>query len=202
MTDVVGGGPVSASAFIGLADLKAFLGISGSDYDHQLEPIVDGINASIPRYTGRNLLSDDYVERQDGREFLREIYLREYPVTAVSKVEYKCGTSWTEVDDSEYTLASSEESESNVGLVFLECDTLPEGYKNVRVSYTAGYSTIPDDLTLAALQVCQQAYRDIKAGKRIQSENLGDYSYTLMTSPSYEALLDAQRVFQRYRRAA
>ncbi len=51
------------------------------------------------------------------------------------------------------------------------------GYKNIYVEYTAGYSTYPDDLIQACIDLTAQLYRNIRRDDRLQSESLGDYSY-------------------------
>ena len=55
----------------------------------------------------------------------------------------------------------------------------PGGYRNIVVDYTAGYATIPDDINYAARVMIAEAYHLGKRDTSLQSESIGEYSYTL-----------------------
>jgi hypothetical protein len=57
----------------------------------------------------------------------------------------------------------------------------PTGRGNIKVEYTAGYSTIPDDLNYATASLVAWMVRNQTKGAPLQSENLGAYSYNIMT---------------------
>ncbi len=58
----------------------------------------------------------------------------------------------------------------------------PLGQGNIKVRYTAGYESIPDDLSLAACQMAATVYRTRQyGGLRLGSESLGKYSYSLLS---------------------
>lgn len=204
MTDVIGGGPVIAPGdFITREDAELFLGLSSGAHAAILVPVVNGINAAIHKYLKRKILSHEETEYADGAGFLHEIYLREYPVTEIHEVSMKdLAGVWAEQPLSGYSIAVPEETGSNVGCLVSHCGPWPEGRRNIKIVYQAGYTTVPDDLKLAALQFCQELFRDARNGKKIQSERLGDYSYSLMTNNSVESLLDARRVLASYRRVS
>jgi hypothetical protein len=48
----------------------------------------------------------------------------------------------------------------------------------VFVDYTAGFATIPDALEWVCLTITKMLYDKIKKDLNLQSETLGDYSYT------------------------
>jgi len=56
-----------------------------------------------------------------------------------------------------------------------------EGRNRIKVVYTGGYSTVPDDLKLAALELCKSVYSAKSINATLQSESLGNYSYTNQT---------------------
>ncbi len=57
----------------------------------------------------------------------------------------------------------------------------PLGLYNVRVDYTGGYSTIPEDLQQAACAYVAALFRISSVDRTLQSEKIGDYSYTTAT---------------------
>lgn len=75
------------------------------------------------------------------------------------------------------------------------------GSGNVKVLYTAGYQTIPDDLKLATLQLAIQVYKFRKrGGLLLQHERLGDYDYQLLAlAPD---LGTTRQLLSRYREVA
>jgi hypothetical protein len=50
---------------------------------------------------------------------------------------------------------------------------------SVLVAYNGGLSTVPYDIEQVCLEVAAQMYRDRKRDRGVQSESLGDYSYSL-----------------------
>lgn len=56
--------------------------------------------------------------------------------------------------------------------------SFPVGYQNIRVQYTAGYSTVPEDVQEAAAATVANWYQDPTFSGDMISERLGDYSYT------------------------
>lgn len=74
----------------------------------------------------------------------------------------------------------------------------PFGYQNIEVRYTAGYSTIPDDLQLAACAVVKSIFDSSTTDGNLKSERIGDYSYTLRDLSSddpYKTILSASARF-------
>lgn len=57
------------------------------------------------------------------------------------------------------------------------------GSQRVKVVYTGGFATAPADLVQAAVIYAAQMYRDKDINLGVQSESLGDYSYTRPTTP-------------------
>jgi hypothetical protein len=47
------------------------------------------------------------------------------------------------------------------------------------VAYNGGYDTVPYDIEQVCLEAAAQMYRDRKRDRGVQSESLGDYSYSL-----------------------
>lgn len=80
-----------------------------------------------------------------------------------------------------YRTGSAWQSEDEFGrLARVRYPNFGSGYRKVKVVYTGGYPSgqVPADLTLAALTLAKNIYdtKSISAG--LQSESLGNYSYT------------------------
>jgi len=54
----------------------------------------------------------------------------------------------------------------------------PTGHQNITVRYTAGYSTIPNDLEQICIDLTKLYYDNASINSAVQSESIGDYSYT------------------------
>jgi hypothetical protein len=71
----------------------------------------------------------------------------------------------------------------------LERGIMPDAVKSVLIEYTAGYSTIPDDLEQACIEVAAMMYRDRRRDAGLASESLGDYSYTRANRAEVDAVM-------------
>ena len=55
----------------------------------------------------------------------------------------------------------------------------PQSWQGILVEYTAGYSTIPDDLEQICIEMVSDAYNARGQDVSVSSESIGSYSYTL-----------------------
>jgi hypothetical protein len=61
----------------------------------------------------------------------------------------------------------------------LLCGFFPRGHQNIEVKYTAGYSTIPDDLQQGATLAVAALFHQSKLDPNLKSEKIGDYAYVM-----------------------
>jgi hypothetical protein len=73
----------------------------------------------------------------------------------------------------------------------------PTGDGNIKVQYTAGYTTIPADLQEATNQIAKQMKAMDERGLILASENYIDYAYTLLQQPR-SALAEARSILAQY----
>ena len=82
--------------------------------------------------------------------------------------------------------------------------SFPRGFQNIEVKYTAGYSTIPDDIQQGAVQAIVALYNQSKLDPNLLSEKIGDYSYRLRDNGSVDIgsplFAEARFFLQPYRR--
>lgn len=67
------------------------------------------------------------------------------------------------------------------------------GYQNYRAIYSAGYTTIPDEIQQACAELCDAVYLNVSVNPNLQSENLGGYSYANIAEKSFANLSIASR---------
>ena len=149
-------------AIISTAEYKAYAGITDSDWDTRLDVLIPMGQAGLERYCGRTFEEATYTDAKFSGNGQCSIWIPNTPLTAVSAVKTvdSAGT--------ETTLASTEYRFTEEGELFrlgggsgsawdyqtvvnplqpratgTWSDDAPD---NILVSYTGGYSTVPDDL--------------------------------------------------------
>ncbi len=174
-----------------VADLKVFLGIAAEETseDDRLNAMLCGVEQFVAKYLGRTLPSASYTHYFDGHG-RRELFLNQRPVTAVSSVKIDptgYGGHGTDAFDSDSAIALGEDwipersdaGESNRGVLLHLGGGWPVGVQNIKVAYTAGYSAIPQDVINAVHVLAAEVYTQAGKGGKLQSETLGQYSYSL-----------------------
>lgn len=200
-----------------LADCKAYLGVTGTSEDAVLTELIVGIEETIAQASGRqrvpgrnpfeSVAATEYYDGP-GRPTL---VLRRRPVTVVSAVKvdqagyygqgpqaFPSGSAWTVGEH--YAVPRLDASEQNGGMLISLGGCWPLGTGNVLVTYTAGYATIPDDLTLLVHMLANIMYRGLKRGGPIVGETFGKYSYRLLTDSVSKStdIITARSILSRY----
>ena len=166
------------TALIELEDIYSYKGeaFNPSDLDitdEQYQYLIEAVSAKVEKYCNRTFDITSYTEYYDGM-YTPFIVLEQYPLVSVSGVwlvDEKQDVSYTY--DMDYIIP-----DYDTGLI-KNNSNFPNGYKNVRISYTAGYSEIPDDLKLAIVKMVINEAQNNSINSSMKSERLGDYSYTL-----------------------
>lgn len=180
---------IVAWAFTDLADLKSFLGISGSTTTHDdlLENLINGASGFIEAYTNRRLKSTSYdKDVATDRKFTwydgdntKSLFLREYPITAVSAVTMS-GATISAASATDYYGSTGYVIRHDRGSLFYG-NYWEAGVQNIRVSYTAGY--LATDREWFELQELCRSFVAWVFNNRthlgFKSERLMNYTYTL-----------------------
>jgi hypothetical protein len=144
----------------------------GTYTNDQISAAINAATAAINNYCNRVLTSATYTgEIYDGndRDYL---YLRQYPITAVASIT---------LDDTALTVTTDYEIDTQA--LYRE-DYWTAGRRNIVVTYTAGYTTIPEDLVMAVTHIVADMLASEPVNTAIKSEKIGDYQYTLGDSAS------------------
>lgn len=151
-----------------LAEYKAYVGISSTTQDAQITALIPRVSELVKTLCRRSFV--DYVDDVKTQQFSGgdQFVLTETPVLAVQSVEYSLDYGATYAEMTEFTdYALDLETESIVplqsygyrpdywdGVIQRTASaTFPRRINGYRVSYNAGYETLPSDLKLAVLDL-------------------------------------------------
>lgn len=134
------------------AKVKSFFNIQGTNLDTEIGYAIERVTKEIQNYCGRDLFSAQVTEYYNG-EGQNVLFLNQYPVTAISSIHDDTDRvfgSDTLLDSDDYIFISGS-PDSEAGILRLDGGAFCKGFANIKVVYTAGYSTIPADLEEAAI---------------------------------------------------
>jgi hypothetical protein len=175
---------------------KAYIGITSSEQDDRIDilvPIVSAICRRICARTFTDYVDDARVEVLYGG--FEDLIMDEYPTLAVSSVEYSAdyGNTYT-------TLTEFVDYAVNMNTSSIVClsstGKWPLAINGYRITYTAGYETIPVDLQVALYDLVTYYLRNDMAIKsqRTPGSNTVQIEYITKNSlPSHIA-----RIFDLY----
>lgn len=182
------------------ANVKTYLDISVTTWDTLLATLVTSCSVWIENYCGGLRFKNsgvDVTEYHDGDpngEGKQIIFVRNTPIISVTSVSYATGAldspTW-EVYDPEFYYVRNDRS----GEIFF--DSLPIGRQNIRVIYQGGYSSIPEDLSLACMQLVARVFNRRKS-EGVLNESVGGAS----VSWDKELSVDLRKTLNRYRNYA
>ena len=173
-----------------LSDVEAYLGLAPGNTDEALlARLITAVSDAASRHCGRDWGSADHVETRDGTGGKR-LMLRNTPVTGIGSV----------LIDGQ-PIPASPGSPSPGYLASADAVTLigwrfRRGLANVRVSYTAGFASVPPALAEAAIEWVAAIYREKdRIGRSSETVGPGATTAYLVKDlpPRVATLLDAYR---------
>ena len=128
-----------------VADVKESLGVTDSSLDNLIIRKINQATRQIEKYCDRHFLASSYVEEYNATQ-TNQLVLKQRPVISFSSLEIRDSglnyNSWETVDSQIYFV----DNESGVVSTLYRNSG---GFNRYRATYTAGYSTIPEDLAEA-----------------------------------------------------
>ena len=135
-----------------LEEYKTYVGISSPNQDEVIESLIPKVSQLVKSYCRRTFL--DWADESKTEIFSGGEYLlpTEFPIIAIGSVEYsedygKTYTSLTEYTDWVLDLENQWIKPIN------DYGTFIRGINAYKVTYTAGYETLPEDLKLAVMDL-------------------------------------------------
>jgi uncharacterized phiE125 gp8 family phage protein len=141
------------AALANTSDLRDWLRINNNNEDSLLDRLITAVSANVESYLNRKILVASYTEWYDGTGTDR-LLLTQYPVTAVQSVMMDGVTVSAAAD-----ATSTGWSFDDVG-IFYQFGKFTRNRQNVKVTYTAGYATAPQDIQQAVLELASMRYRE------------------------------------------
>ncbi len=209
--------------------VKLHLGITSKDLDDQLAQFVEQADALIKNELSIDIEQSTYTEFHPGNGS-PQLLLNRTPVQSITSVYEDPGAYYGEAPGAfasntlltagvNYCLArdngsATEKSSSGILLRIgtawpnisaklagmLTSSPMP-GLGNVKVTYVAGYASVPPDLQLACNTLVAEIRRNAPHGGAISSEQLDYYSYQLANPDQAEGVLSSVgNILKNYKR--
>jgi len=175
-----------------LDQVKDFIGMTGSNsqVDDLLEDLITMVSDTFSKLCGvTQFKAQDYTEYYNGNG-LTELHVDQRPVNSVSLLAEDYDWLWG--TDSTYESTAYAIMDDNI---VLKDETFPEGRRNIKITYNAGYSTIPTDLNLACMLEVVKLYNS-KETIDVISKSYGDGS--AVTRFLGGLLPDVKNILRRY----
>lgn len=152
-----------------LAILKTYINV-GSTNDTLLQQLLTSASAAIQGYCNRDFISKSYTKTFNGNGSNRMV-LPDYPLSAVSALTI----SGVAVNAAASITSAGFYFYDN--MIMLNGYAFGRGYGNITITYTAGFSPVPDDLVQACVGTVQYWLNDRQRGGEI-SRSMGGQSIT------------------------
>lgn len=163
---------IDSDALTTLQAVKDYLGITSNADDALLESFINRVTDSFEAYCARKFKSASYTEYHDGKGS-DKLFPKQAPITTVTSI----------YDDSEWAwgastlIASTEYRIVDEAYIQLKSTTFMDDVQNVKITYTAGYSTIPADVEHACIEQAAWLYRKSKGQLQgVAAKSLADGS--------------------------
>lgn len=171
------------------AAYKTFAGISHTAWDTLIATLVTQVSKSVQSWCQDKIEAADYVEDHDGYG-QESIILHHRPLNSVAYVRDDVNWDFPASSDVSSDFWRAPTGTDNPGILYFWGYRVTTGVRNVRVSYNAGYATIPADVALACHMWIGHIMEQRK-DRGLTNQSLGDRSFGLDLSeiPADVALL-------------
>jgi len=149
---------MAATDLVTLAEVKEHLEIIKTDQDSYLATLIERVTGYVEASTRRKLKSRAYTDQLYDGSGTPELRLKEWPVTAVAAISFldsQTATTWTAQSLTYYTIDKATERT----IVFRDGLIFPKDYQNVKLTFTAGYTTLPVELANETLRFLTLLHR-------------------------------------------
>jgi hypothetical protein len=191
---------MAAYDLITTSEFKLFLDIQVSTWDTLIDSLVTSCSVWIENYCGglrfKNSGSDvtEYYDGETQDDDRMSIFVKNIPIISVTSVASASGSysspTWTNFDAANDYVVNRQTGQ-------ISFFSLPEGKQNIRVIYQGGYSSVPEDLKLACLELVARTFNKRKSFG-VSNESVGGASVTW----EKELDVDLRKTLNRYRNYA
>jgi hypothetical protein len=174
-------------SLISRSDYKIYAGISSNTQDVLIDSLIVKISALVKSICNRTFIdyvNDAKVDYYDGGT--STLLVEEYPVLNITSLEYSAdyGNTYTTLTEFiDYAV-----SRINYSIISIKTNGFPYAVNGYRLTYTAGFTEIPEDLKLAIFDLVTYYIKSDMAihSNRNQGANTVQVEYVTTTSlPSH-----------------
>jgi hypothetical protein len=141
-----------------LSRVKTDEGLSDATNDAQLSRIIQGVSARMQQWMKATIVDTTHTEEvHSGLGWSEALRLKHRPVTATETMVVKLDDSV--ISSSLYT------SHDAAGIVYLKSGYWEVGRRNYKVTYSAGYTAVPEDLAMACTDQVRHEFHQTVPGK-------------------------------------
>ncbi len=157
----------------------ALAGVSDAYLDIQ----ITAASTQIQRWCNRFFTSQEFIQKRDGEGY-QTIFLPNFPVTVITQVDFRSqdGTITAVMPNgatvSDYFFIGDGGEIDFVRNNPSDFIRFPEGFKNILITYTGGFSPVPEDIQEACVEQIVFLIEQGSASASVKTEKLGDYSKT------------------------
>lgn len=183
-----------------LEDYKTYKKITKTDADNELQYIIDSVNVLVRTFVGHSIIdyyNTAYTESFNIKQGQAALQLNEWPVKEIVSVETRqdYNQPYVVMDPSEYYV------DKDVDCVYIHGKSAywPEGYGAAKVTYKAGYASVPLDLRMACLDLVHMYAKEEYKEKRSIGSTSIDNTSSKASSLATEWPIHIIRVLDMYR---
>jgi hypothetical protein len=183
-----------------LEDYKTYKKLTKTDADLELQYIIDSVNVLVRTFVGHSIIdyyNTPYVETFNVSNGQSALQLNEWPIRNVVSVETR-----SDYDQAYVTMAAAEYYvDPDVDCIFIHGKSTywPEGFGAAKVTYRAGYLSVPLDLRMACLDLVHMYVKEEYKEKRTIGSTSIDNSTSKGSSLATEWPIHIIRVLDMYR---
>lgn len=151
-----------------IAAVKAWGGVSApTASDSQIQNLITAISAFVVNFTGRGFGTATFMEIRNGSGGT-ELYLSNQPLISVQSLTIDTVNIPAQIADGQPGYFISGVA-TIAKVISLNAYKFTRGQRNVRVSYTSGFGSIPADLAQACNEAVMSAFRRGPRGAEVDS---------------------------------
>jgi hypothetical protein len=162
------------NALLTRLQVKNYVGINQADatLDNLIHDIINRVSTAFETYCSRTFRALEYTEYHDGGDGVRALFPDQYPINSITSIH----------EDSDWVYGSDKLIDSSDYKImhdrYIVFDKfLAYGEGAIKLVYNAGYTTIPLDITQAAIDEVARRLKHRKDGE-VVSQTQGDGTIT------------------------
>ena len=198
---------LNANALTSLAALKLRLGIDNTDTsnDDELTNYINEVSELVQSNLRRNLKAQDYTNELYQGNDEQDLLLDNYPINSIAQIEYRYyhpGAFYV-IEPDEYFIHRKKYSVVReygwyrFGSATRYLTKVEFPFYNIRITYNAGYTTIPSDIEGLVKDIIADMYTRVRTG----GQGLKQYRIADIAMTWKDGLSDLQKsILGRYRK--